>query len=841
MKKKSLPGSSRGSALAVTILFTMICALLAFSVLRWSVGERRLNARGALWLAARNAAEGVAEYGFSQVRNDFETNAVPSSYRPGTANALNLPNASVFAGTSVVTGALSTSNPNGMELIAGSITQIPSSSSNYYINPNDYANQFDPLKGKWVIRRDIVVIARATVTAPTGAPITHYVTETVSVRGAPLYAYAIFYNGDLELTPGPQMDISGAVHCNGNIFAAGENAGGLNFKGPVTAAGNIYHAWKNANAAGQQDGGSAVSQNPTTFINAAGVQVNMKATTSNSSWKDSTMGASYNVSGLSNLSPLVAANTTAFLQYAAATWGGNLQTSANGVLPYNPVSFNQVIAAGPTYPDPTVMIDPPNPPATSDPYYTGKAAVEEEKKSMEAGLYIKVSVPTSGTPTISIYGPANSAPAGTPASDRGPNGGLLLNPPLNVNNAPSSATPPLVTYLPYRRLKKVVTRTGTSGAYIYTSTYSVLKADNTVDATKIVAPTTSSSGSTGTTYSIYSDSSTGSYGYGMYDQRRGLASASTTTTTPNADGQIDLVQVDMRAVTALVAAMKSSSTTILDANAITYTDPTDHTIKVWNNANAVSSGLAAATQPAGAEKLPWNGAVYIDVQAPNSGTSHQTTSVRLVNGTVASGSSLIPDYGPNGIGLSLATNAPLYVMGHFNADGTLTTASANTPDDGKNGSTGNASKESPVALASDALTILSPGWSDANSLNLMPGASGNTEIAAAFLTGNVATSNTSYSGGAHNLPRFLEDWSPGSSTYTVAIRGSMVSMFSSRIATQPWSLDYYSAPTRQWGFDAIFGNGNFPPYSPKVMSYRRVDFTDLTAAQYATLKASLWP
>jgi hypothetical protein len=92
------------------------------------------------------------------------------------------------------------------------------------------------------------------------------------------------------------------------------------------------------------------------------------------------------------------------------------------------------------------------------------------------------------------------------------------------------------------------------------------------------------------------------------------------------------------------------------------------------------------------------------------------------------------------------------------------------------------------------------------------------------------------------LPRFLEDWSPNSSTtYTVAIRGSMVSMFNSRIATQPWKLTYYSAPTRQWGFDAIFGNGNFPPYSPKVMSYRRVDFTDLTAADYAAAKARLWP
>ncbi len=864
MKKFAHFGPSRGSALAATLIFTMVSALLAFAVLRWSATERRLNMRGALWLAARNAAEGVAEYGFSQVRNDFETIAGPATnyYQPGSATALNLPNASVFAGTNVVTGALSSSNPNGMELIAGKVTQIPNNNSGspYWVDPNDYNNQFDPLKGKWVFRRDVVVLARATVQPPSGAPITHYMTETVSVRGAPLFAYAIFYNSDLELSPGPQMDITGPVHCNGNIWAAGENSGGLNFHGPVTCAGYIFHAWMNSNTAAQGSG-EGLGQTPTTFVNSAGVQVNMKATSNNTSWKDSTMGASYGVSGGTPAIPatgttaavpatgvfalITPAVTTSFLQYAAATWGGNLQTSANGVLPYNPISFNQVLDAAGTHPNPTVMIDPPSPPATSDPYYTGKAAVESEKKSMQAGLYIKVAVPASGSPTISLYGPANSAPAGTPAANIGPNGGLLLNPPTNVNNAPSSATPPLVTYLPFRRLKTVVTSStsgsGRGSTTTYTSAYTVLKPDGTTDSSRTVANTTASSGSTGTSYSIYTDSSTGSYGYGLYDQRRGLASASTTTATPNAAGQIDLVQIDMAALRALVNSMSSNTA---DANAITYTDPATGTTKVWNNANAVASGIIPAAQTPGAELQPWNGAIYIDVSAPNSGTGNQTTSVRLVNGAVANGSSLIPSYGPNGTGLSVATNAPLYILGNFNADGTITSASSNTPDDGGLGTSASPTKESPVALASDAITLLSPTWSDANSLNLAPSTSANMEVAAAFLTGYVGTTSTGFSGGAHNLPRFLEHWntnSPTNTTGVVAIRGSMVAMFNSRIASQPWLQAAYSAPTRQWGFDYIFNNGNFPPYSPKVMSYRRVDFTDLTAEKYASMKASMWP
>jgi hypothetical protein len=399
-----------------------------------------------------------------------------------------------------------------------------------------------------------------------------------------------------------------------------------------------------------------------------------------------------------------------------------------------------------------------------------------------------------------------------------------------------------VKYLPFRRVKKDVTRSGSSGSYTYTTDYTVLNPDGTTDLVRTLAATntTSSTGTTGTTYEIYSDSSTGSFGYGMYDQRRGGRTDYTAAATPNTTGQIDLVQIDMRAVTALVNSMRSNTN---DANAITYTDPSDLSVKVWNNANAIASGLVSSTQVQGQEKTPWNGAVYVDVQAPNANTSTQTTSVRLVNGTVANGSSLIPSasgtntgYGVNGIGLSIATNAPLYVLGHFNADGTVTTASPSTPDDGKNGTTGNTSKESPVALAADAITILSPGWDDKDSLGLKPAASGNVEVAAAFLVGLTPTGTVS-SGGAHNLPRFLEDWSGK----TVAIRGSLVTMFNCKIATQGWSTAYYGAPDRRWGFDVLFQNGVYPPYTPRVMSYRRVDFSDLTAAQYATKKAQLWP
>jgi hypothetical protein len=122
-----------------------------------------------------------------------------------------------------------------------------------------------------------------------------------------------------------------------------------------------------------------------------------------------------------------------------------------------------------------------------------------------------------------------------------------------------------------------------------------------------------------------------------------------------------------------------------------------------------------------------------------------------------------------------------------------------------------------------------------------PNASGSVEIAAAIISGTIPTSPDStgtqaYSGGVHNFPRFLETW--GSNT--VAIRGAMVCMYNSRIATAGWSQSYYSAPFRQWGFDQVFANGKFPPICPQVLQYRRVDFTYLkNATVYATELSTL--
>jgi hypothetical protein len=90
---------------------------------------------------------------------------------------------------------------------------------------------------------------------------------------------------------------------------------------------------------------------------------------------------------------------------------------------------------------------------------------------------------------------------------------------------------------------------------------------------------------------------------------------------------------------------------------------------------------------------------------------------------------------------------------------------------------------------------------------------------AAIVTGNVpstGTSSTTFSGGAYNITRLLEDWSTGSKVFTM--NTSIVVLYSSQIATNQWQVQhssnaggYYDPPTRNWGFDQTYYSPNKQP------------------------------
>ncbi len=206
-----------------------------------------------------------------------------------------------------------------------------------------------------------------------------------------------------------------------------------------------------------------------------------------------------------------------------------------------------------------------------------------------------------------------------------------------------------------------------------------------------------------------------------------------------------------------------------------------------------------------------NGSTFNDQM--NYDTGHNIDSVYVYNGAPASSTTLPSVRVANGAtlpssGLTVVTPDPLYVLGNYNANGPSLNNGANVAN------------TAPAALIGDAITVLSPSWSDSYSLANKTATNPNgraataTTVNAATFEGIVPSTGNNYSGGVENFLRLLENWSGKTLTYN----GSIVVMFPSQYATNNWVYGgYYTAPNRAWAFDVNFmSQGGLPPLTPKI-------------------------
>jgi hypothetical protein len=218
--------------------------------------------------------------------------------------------------------------------------------------------------------------------------------------------------------------------------------------------------------------------------------------------------------------------------------------------------------------------------------------------------------------------------------------------------------------------------------------------------------------------------------------------------------------------------------------------------------------------------------IYVYTSVPLTGT--QLPAVRVKNGAALPNPPLPAVTQP--AGLTVATQFPIYVLGLYNCQDN-TGSAANM-----NGTNSPIPHTLPAALMGDAITLLSPSWTDGNSSanNISGGGTPTTgssasTVNAAMLcgivqsdptkTGNVGM-NGDYSGGVENFLRLLENWSGDTLTYN----GSIVVLFYSQYGTNAWRQTghYYSAPTRHWAFDLNFNTASkLPPLTPQIKAMIR--------------------
>jgi hypothetical protein len=170
------------------------------------------------------------------------------------------------------------------------------------------------------------------------------------------------------------------------------------------------------------------------------------------------------------------------------------------------------------------------------------------------------------------------------------------------------------------------------------------------------------------------------------------------------------------------------------------------------------------------------------------------------------------------MGLTVATPNPLYVWGNYNCPNSAHLGTTNT------------SATVPASLVSDALTILSPNWNDATyggTYGLDSRNAANTTVNAAIIAGAVYSTGSAegqWSGGVHNLPRLLENWSDD----TLTLNTSLVNLYNSIKATTQFRNpgDYYRAPNRNFNFDQNFLDlTKLPPGTPTLSVISRLRWT----------------
>ena len=216
----------------------------------------------------------------------------------------------------------------------------------------------------------------------------------------------------------------------------------------------------------------------------------------------------------------------------------------------------------------------------------------------------------------------------------------------------------------------------------------------------------------------------------------------------------------------------------------------------------------------------YNGVVYITdaTNADSNGNSGNSDAIRLKKGGV------LPD-----AGLTVATDGAVYVQGDFNtgttygpdaATGAVVTTSQPVSNLNVDPTqyTVSGYTQKPAAVMGDAVMILSNAWVDAtSSQSIGARIAVPTTVNAAVVSGQVLTTPTAASGGAHNFPRFLENWTGDNFTY----HGSMCELYASLHFTGNYGKsNVYSAPNRRWFFDTNFLTTP-PPGNLRSTTYAR--------------------
>jgi hypothetical protein len=215
--------------------------------------------------------------------------------------------------------------------------------------------------------------------------------------------------------------------------------------------------------------------------------------------------------------------------------------------------------------------------------------------------------------------------------------------------------------------------------------------------------------------------------------------------------------------------------------------------------------VAGSTGNFTAAARPWTGVTAAEARYNRAVLFRR--GLKLTNGSL--GNIVMP-------GLTIASENPVYVEGHYNANAAGFGA-------------GNAA----AAVIADSVTLLSAAWNDETSLQQPNNPNNRNAVTTWYRMAILAGKGRSFpqpggtaqdfgtDGGVHNFLRYLEDWSGTQLRY----RGALASFFHNRQGTGTYKCctNVYSPPARMYEFDLNFRQPSLLP--PNTPMFRDVNTT----------------
>lgn len=209
MAKLKIIRNARGLAAFISLMIMIMLLMVGIAAIKLANDEINIAGNELNEMSAFYAAEAGLEEASASIQSQYESTGAPPSVLPSGSEILN---DCIFTYNTVDNG------PASQEVLTqGTLAGLNALVKTYSVS----SLGISPVNQSQIS-----------------------LTQVFECDLIPIFQFAVFYDNDLEIAPGPDMTLAGRVHTNGDLWLqAGSN---LNMDSYVTCAGDLLHGRKGA-------------------------------------------------------------------------------------------------------------------------------------------------------------------------------------------------------------------------------------------------------------------------------------------------------------------------------------------------------------------------------------------------------------------------------------------------------------------------------------------------------------------------------------------------------------------------------------------------------------------